>query len=219
MIGYMDSISICCEILTFCMTKRNVHQGGGSVFFSQSQRQSCARAAQEVLGDPCSCEFSGLQPTERAHSLRRLRGAWRDPQRGRNPDVRSGQTRQRFVNFRRPYFCALIVPNLIGLARKFAPGISLQIVNVGTELAQASISRELTCAKRVRQNPGRFRSEVLFMMRSLGNRHHHLLLKNRSTCHLPRLAPLAIGIARQPTNRVSRCAQRSRASRNPGERR
>jgi DNA-binding transcriptional LysR family regulator len=45
--------------------------------------------------------------------------------------------RQRFVISAGSYFCTLIVPDLIALARKSAPGITLQIVNTSADLVQA----------------------------------------------------------------------------------
>jgi DNA-binding transcriptional LysR family regulator len=165
-----------------------------------------------VLGDPLFMRIpSGLQPTERAHQLApRLRVALAEIRSAvATPMFDPAKTRQRFVISAGPYFCALIVPNLIGLARKFAPGISLQIVNVGTELAQALDQQRIDLALSAFDKiPARFRSEVLFslVMRKLGQSAPIiLLLKNRST--MPPSSPgpaLPSASPRQPTNRVSR---------------
>ena len=70
-------------------------------------------------------------------------------------------TRQRFTISAGPYFCMLIVPSLIALARESAPGITLQIVNISANLAQAldqlQVDIALGAFDRV---PPRLRSEV-----------------------------------------------------------
>jgi DNA-binding transcriptional LysR family regulator len=118
------------------------------------------------LGDPLFMRIpSGLQPTERAHQLApRLRVALAEIRSAvATPMFDPATTRQRFVISAGSYFCALIVPNLIGLARKLAPGISLHIVNVGTELVQALDQQRIDLALSAFDKiPARFRFEVLF---------------------------------------------------------
>jgi DNA-binding transcriptional LysR family regulator len=102
-----------------------------------------------VLDDPLFVRIpSGLQPTNRAHQLApRLRLALAEIRSGvATPIFDPAKTRQRFTISAGHYFCTLIVPSLIALARKSAPGITLQIVNISADLAQAldssrSISR------------------------------------------------------------------------------
>jgi DNA-binding transcriptional LysR family regulator len=80
-----------------------------------------------------------LQPTERAHQLApRLRVALADIRSAvATPMFDPANTRQRFVIAAGSYFCTLVVPSLIALARKSAPGIILQIVNISADIAQA----------------------------------------------------------------------------------
>jgi len=79
------------------------------------------------------------------------------------PTFDPAKTRQRFVISAGAYFCMLVVPNLIALARKSAPGITLQIANIGANLAQALDQQQIDIALGAFDRvPARFRSEVLF---------------------------------------------------------
>jgi len=92
----------------------------------------------------------------------------------------------------------LIVPSLIALARKSAPGITLQIVNTNANLAQALDQQQADIALGAFDKiPARFRSEVLFSDEkawAIGT--HHPLAK-RPFDHAAFLGwpRLAIGIA------------------------
>jgi DNA-binding transcriptional LysR family regulator len=169
--------------------------------FRQGQVSHALARLREVLGDPLFMRIpSGLQPTERAHQLApRLRVALAEIRSAvATPMFDPAKTRQRFVISAGPYFCALIVPNLIGLARKFAPGISLQIVNVGTELAQALDQQRIDLALSAFDKiPARFRSEVLFSDEkawAIGT-HHPLAKKPFDHATFLAWPRLAIGIA------------------------
>jgi DNA-binding transcriptional LysR family regulator len=73
------------------------------------------------------------------------------------------KTRQRFVIAAGSYFCMLIVPSLIALARKSAPGTTLQIVNISADVAQALDQQQVDIALGAFDKvPPRLRSEVLF---------------------------------------------------------
>src|SRR5258705_8978855 len=154
------------RIFDILYDERNVTRAAARLFLTQSAVSHALARLREVLGDPLFMRIpSGLLPTERAHQLAPRRRVARAEIRSAvaTPMFDPAKTRQRFVISAGPYFCALIVPNLIGLARKFAPGISLQIVNVGTELAQALDQQRIDLALSAFDKiPARFRSEALF---------------------------------------------------------
>jgi DNA-binding transcriptional LysR family regulator len=93
----------------------------------------------------------------------------------------------------------LIVPSLIALARKSAPGITLQIVNISADVAQALDQQQVDIALGAFDKvPPRLRSEVLFHDEkawAIGT--HHPLAKQPFD-HAAFLAwpRLAIGLAR-----------------------
>jgi DNA-binding transcriptional LysR family regulator len=108
-------------------------------------------------------------------------------------------TRQRFVIAAGSYFCRLVVPSLVALARKSAPGIVLQIVNISSaNLALALDHQQVDIALGAFDKvPTRLRSEVLFRDEkawAIGT--HHPLAKQPFD-HAAFLAwpRLAIGIA------------------------
>jgi DNA-binding transcriptional LysR family regulator len=71
-------------------------------------------------------------------------------------------TSRRFTISAGSYFCPLIV-RLITLVRRSAPGVSLQIVHLGTNLTQALDQQEVDLALAgFERIPARFRSEWLF---------------------------------------------------------
>jgi DNA-binding transcriptional LysR family regulator len=189
------------RIFDILYDERNVTRAAARLFLTQSAVSHALARLREVLGDPLFMRIpSGLQPTERAHQLApRLRVALAEIRSAvATPTFDPAKSRQRFVISAGSYFCALIVPNLIGLARKFAPGISLQIVNVGTELVQALDQQRIDLALSAFDKiPARFRSEVLFSDEkawAIGT--HHPLAKQPFD-HAAFLAwpRLAIGIA------------------------
>ena len=189
------------RIFDILYDERNVTRAAARLFLTQSAVSHALARLREVLGDPLFMRIpSGLQPTERAHQLApRLRVALAEIRSAvATPMFDPAKTRQRFVISAGPYFCALIVPNLIGLARKFAPGISLQIVNVGTELAQALDQQRIDLALSAFDKiPARFRSEVLFSDEkawAIGT-HHPLAKKPFDHATFLAWPRLAIGIA------------------------
>jgi DNA-binding transcriptional LysR family regulator len=189
------------RIFDILYDERNVTRAAARLFLTQSAVSHALARLREVLGDPLFMRIpSGLQPTERAHQLApRLRVALAEIRSAvATPMFDPAKTRQRFVISAGPYFCALIVPNLIGLARKLAPGISLQIVNVGTELAQALDQQRIDLALSAFDKiPARFRSEVLFSDEkawAIGT-HHPLAKKPFDHATFLAWPRLAIGIA------------------------
>jgi DNA-binding transcriptional LysR family regulator len=108
------------------------------------------------------------------------------------------KTRQRFTISAGPYFCMLIVPSLIALARKSAPGITLQIVNISANLAQALDQQQVDIALGAFDRvPPRHRSEVLFRDEkawAIGT-HHPLARKPFDHAAFLTWPRLAIGIA------------------------
>jgi DNA-binding transcriptional LysR family regulator len=153
------------------------------------------------LGDPLFVRIpSGLQPTERAHQLApRLRVALAEIRSVvATPMFDPAKTRQRFTISAGPYFCMLIVPSLIALARKSAPGITLQIVNISANLAQALDQQQVDIALGAFDRvPPRHRSEVLFRDEkawAIGT-HHPLARKPFDHAAFLTWPRLAIGIA------------------------
>jgi DNA-binding transcriptional LysR family regulator len=146
--------------------ERNVTRAAARLFLTQSAVSHALARLREVLGDPLFVRIpSGLQPTERAHQLApRLRVALSEIRSVvATPIFDPAKTIQRFTISAGSYFCMLIVPSLIALARKSAPGITLQIVNTNANLAQALDQQQADIALGAFDKiPARFRSEVLF---------------------------------------------------------
>jgi DNA-binding transcriptional LysR family regulator len=182
--------------------ERNVTRAAARLFLTQSAVSHALARLREVLGDPLFMRIpSGLQPTERAHQLApRLRVALAEIRSAvATPKFDPAKTRQRFVIAAGSYFCKLIVPSLIALARKSAPGITLQIVNFSADVAQALDQQQVDIALGAFDKvPPRLRSEVLFHDEkawAIGT--HHPLAKQPFD-HAAFLAwpRLAIGLAR-----------------------
>jgi DNA-binding transcriptional LysR family regulator len=189
------------KVFEIVYDERNVTRAAARLFLSQSAVSHALARLRDVLGDPLFIRIpSGLRPTERAHQLApRLRVALAEIHSVvATPIFDPATTRQRFVIAAGSYFCALIVPSLIALACKSAPGITLQIVNVGTELAHALDQQRIDLALSAFDKiPARFRSEVLFRDEkawAIGTRHP---LARRPFDHATFLAwpRVAIGIA------------------------
>jgi DNA-binding transcriptional LysR family regulator len=126
------------RIFDILYDERNVTRAAARLFLTQSAVSHALARLREVLGDPLFMRIpSGLQPTERAHQLApRLRVALAEIRSAvATPIFDPAKTHQRFVIAAGSYFCMLIVPSLIALARKSAPGITLQIVNISTDVA------------------------------------------------------------------------------------
>jgi DNA-binding transcriptional LysR family regulator len=179
----------------------NVTRAAARLFLTQSAVSHALARLREVLGDPLFMRIpSGLQPTSRAHQLA-------PPLRVALAEIRSvvaiplfdpAKTRRRFVISAGSYFCTLIVPNLVALARKSAPGITLQIVNTSADLAQALDQQQVDIALGAFDRvPPRLRSEVLFHDEKAWAIGAHHPLAKQSFDHAAFLAwpRLAIGIA------------------------
>jgi DNA-binding transcriptional LysR family regulator len=117
------------------------------------------------LEDPLFVRIpSGLQPTERAHQLAPgLRVALAEIRSlVAAPVFDPATTSRHFTISAGSYFCTLLV-RLIARVRSAAPGVSLQIVNIGANLTQALDQQRVDLAlggfDRV---PSRFRTEALF---------------------------------------------------------
>src|SRR5258705_4164137 len=117
----------------------NVTRAAARLFLTQSAVSHALARLRDVLADPLFLRVpTGLQPTLRAHPLSsRLPLAL--------AEIRSvvavpvfdpATTSRRFTISASSYFSSLTA-RLIALARKSAPGISLQIVNTGAKLTQA----------------------------------------------------------------------------------
>src|SRR6202158_372865 len=190
------------RIFDILYDERNVTRAAARLFLSQSAVSHALARLRNVLGDPLFMRIpSGLQPTERAHQLApRLRVALAEIRSVvATPIFDPAKARQRFVIAAGSYFCMLIVPSLIALARKSAPGITLQIVNISADVAQALDQQQVDIALGAFDKvPPRLRSEVLFHDEkawAIGT--HHPLAKQPFD-HAAFLAwrALAIGLAR-----------------------
>ncbi len=146
--------------------ERNATRAAARLFLTQSAVSHALARLRDVLGDPLFERIpSGLQPTQRAHQLApRLRVALAEIRSAvATPIFNPARANRRFVISAGSYFCTLIVPTLIALARKSAPGISLQIVNSGANLAQALDQQQVDIALSAFDKvPSRFRHAVLF---------------------------------------------------------
>jgi DNA-binding transcriptional LysR family regulator len=189
------------RIFDILYDERNVTRAAARLFLTQSAVSHALARLRDVLGDPLFLRIpSGLEPTERAHQLApRLRVALAEIRSAvATPMFDPAKTRQRFTISAGSYFCMLIVPSLIALARKSAPGITLQIVNTNANLAQALDQQQVNIALGAFDRvPPRLRSEVLFNDEkawAIGT--HHPLAKQPFD-HAAFLASprLAIGIA------------------------
>ena len=152
------------RIFDILYDERNVTRAAARLFLSQSAVSHALARLRDVLGDPLFIRIpSGLRPTERAHQLApRLRVALAEIDSVvATPIFDPAKTRQHFAIAASSYFCMLIVPSLIALARRSAPGITLQIVNIGADLAQALDQQQVDIALGAFDRvPPRLRSEV-----------------------------------------------------------
>jgi DNA-binding transcriptional LysR family regulator len=154
------------RIFDILYDERNVTRAAARLCLTQSAVSHALARLREALGDPLFMRIpSGLRPTERAHRLApRLRVALAEIRSAVvTPMFDPAKTRQHFVIAASSYFCMLIVPSLIALARKSAPGITLQIVNISADVAQALDHQQVDIALGAFDKvPPRLRSEVLF---------------------------------------------------------
>jgi DNA-binding transcriptional LysR family regulator len=190
------------RIFDILYDERNVTRAAARLFLTQSAVSHALARLREVLGDSLFMRIpSGLQPTERAHQLApRLRMALAEIRSAvATPLFDPAKTRQRFVIAAGSYFCMLIVPSLIALARKSAPGITLQIVNISADVAQALDQQQVDIALGAFDKvPPRLRSEVLFHDEKAWAIGAHHPLARQPFDHAAFLAwpRLAIGLAR-----------------------
>jgi DNA-binding transcriptional LysR family regulator len=143
----------------------NMTRAAARLCLTQSAVSHALARLRIELDDPLFLRIpSGLQPTERAHQLApRLRTALAEIRNAvAAPVFDLATTSRRFTISASSYFCSLTA-RVIKLAREKAPGVSLQIVNLGTNLTQAvdqqQVDLVLGAFGRV---PVRFRSEWLF---------------------------------------------------------
>jgi DNA-binding transcriptional LysR family regulator len=190
------------RIFDILYDERNVTRAAARLFLTQSAVSHALARLREVLGDPLFMRIpSGLQPTERAHQLApRLRVALAEIRSAvATPIFDPARTRQRFLIAAGSYFCMLIVPSLIALSRKSAPGITLQIVNISADVAQALDQHRVDIALGAFDKvPPRLRSEVLFHDEKAWAIGAHHSLAKQPFDHAAFLAwpRLAIGLAR-----------------------
>jgi DNA-binding transcriptional LysR family regulator len=154
------------RIFDILYDERNVTRAAARLFLTQSAVSHALARLRDVLGDPLFVRIpSGLQPTNRAHQLApRLRVALAEIRSAvAIPTFDPAKTRQRFVISASHYFCTLVIPSLIALARKSAPGITLQIVNISADIAQALDQQQVDIVLgSFDKVPLRLRSEMLF---------------------------------------------------------
>jgi DNA-binding transcriptional LysR family regulator len=190
------------RIFDILYDERNVTRAAARLSLTQSAVSHALARLREVLGDPLFVRIpSGLLPTERAHQLApRLRVALAEIRSVvATPIFDPAKTIQRFTISAGSYFCMLFVPSLIALARKSAPGITLHVVNISADVAQALDQQQVDIALGAFDKvPPRLRTEVLFHDEkawAIGT--HHPLAKQPFD-HAAFLAwpRLAIGLAR-----------------------
>jgi DNA-binding transcriptional LysR family regulator len=143
----------------------NMTRAAARLCLTQSAVSHALARLRIALEDPLFMRIpSGLQPTERAHQLApRLRVALAEIRSlVAAPVFDPATTSRHFTISASNYFCTLLV-RLIARVRSAAPGISLQIVNIGANLTQALDQQRIDLAlggfDRV---PSRFRTEALF---------------------------------------------------------
>jgi len=179
----------------------NVTRAAARLFLTQSAVSHALARLRHVLDDPLFVRIpSGLQPTERAHRLApRLRVALAEiHSMVANSTFDPAKTSRRFTISGGHYFCTVILPSLIALVRRSAPGITLQIVNISTDLAQALDQQQVDIALGAFDKvPPRLRSEVLFCDEKAWAVGSHHPLAKKPFDHAAFLAwpRLAIGVA------------------------
>jgi DNA-binding transcriptional LysR family regulator len=143
----------------------NMTRAAARLCLTQSAVSHALARLRIALEDPLFMRIpSGLQPTERAHQLApRLRVALAEIRSlVAAPVFDPATTSRHFTISASSYFCTLLV-RLIARVRNTAPGISLQIVNIGANLTQALDQQRIDLAlggfDRI---PRRFRTEALF---------------------------------------------------------
>src|SRR5271170_3598756 len=143
----------------------NMTRAAARLFLTQSAVSHALARLRIELDDPLFLRIpSGLQPTERAHQLApRLRAALAEIRNAvAAPVFDPATTSRRFTISASSYFCSLIA-RVIKLARESAPGVSLQIVNLGANLTQAVDQQQVDLVLGgFGKVPARFRSEWLF---------------------------------------------------------
>jgi DNA-binding transcriptional LysR family regulator len=144
----------------------NMTRAAARLCLTQSAVSHALARLRIALEDPLFVRIpSGLQPTERAHQLAPgLRVALAEIRSlVAAPVFDPATTSRHFTISASSYFCTLLV-RLIARVRSAAPGMSLQIVNIGAAnltqaLDQQRIDLALGAFDRV---PSRFRTEALF---------------------------------------------------------
>jgi DNA-binding transcriptional LysR family regulator len=151
----------------------------------------------EMLGDPLFVKVpTGLQPTERAHQLApRLRIAFADIQSAvAAPRFDPATSTRHFTVAAGWYFCGITVC-LIGLLRRSAPGVTLQVTTASHNITQALDQQQVDIVlggfERI---PSRFRSEVLFHDELVWVIGAHHPLANQRPDHKTLLAQPRLGI-------------------------
>lgn len=154
------------RVFDMLMELRSVTRAADRLGITQSAVSHALGRLRTALDDPLFVRSpQGLQPTARAidmaagvrEGLARLRETLA-PTRFERTD-----THRRFTLAASSYFCALLIPSLIGRVRDEAPGVSLRIVSVSDHLVAALDAGGVDLAfggyARV---PGRFVLEPLF---------------------------------------------------------
>ena len=184
------------RIFEILYDERHVTRAAARLFLTQSAVSHALGRLRVALDDPLFIRIpSGLRPTERAHQLApRLRAALAEIRSAvAAPRFDPANTRQRFVISAGPYFYTLVVPNLIALARKSAPGITLQIVNIRADVAQALDQQQIDIALgALKKVPPRLRSEVMFRDEKAGAIGTHHPLAERPFDEALRRLPLVV---------------------------
>jgi len=154
------------RIFDLLFEERSVTRVAQRASLTQSAISHALRRLRQSVGDPLfTRQPGGLQPTARAEELApkireilvQIRGALAPPL------FDASTSDRRFTIAAGSYFCRLIVPRLIGLARQRAPGVTLRIVNIDQalvdELDEGTIDLALGSFERI---PARIEARLLF---------------------------------------------------------
>jgi len=119
---------------------RSVNDAADQLHLTPSAVSHALRRLREFVGDPLFVRSpGGLRPTTRATDIAPgIREALARVRETLQPSlVDPAKAKRRFTLAAGSYFCTLLVPRLIGRLRAIAPGISINVVRVGTDLFTA----------------------------------------------------------------------------------
>jgi DNA-binding transcriptional LysR family regulator len=165
--GCMNTIDLnLLEVFELLYEEGNVTKAAARLRLSQSAVSHALARLRVMLGDPLFVRISsGLQPTARAHELAPRLGIALAEVRStiEMPVFDPTKAARHFAISGNGAHFRAVIARLIVLVRATAPGVSLQVINMGPHTTQALDQQQIDIAlggfDRI---PARFRSEVLF---------------------------------------------------------